>query len=259
MLRIAPAQLLDFAGLTSSGRKRDHNEDALLCNPSLGLWAIADGMGGHQNGEIASVLALAALEQAVGKGEGLESAIRAANLAVLDAVNQDDMGTTVVAALFDGADFKIGWVGDSRAYRLSSERIVRLSRDHSWVQKMVDAGELDPADAHNHQWRNIVLQCLGRDENLEIGSVSGTLEHGELLLLCSDGLNGELTDQQIHAQCAAADTLEQMVEQLIDQANAHGGRDNISCIVLGRTLPAPLTEPVGRRLLHMLLKPLKSQ
>ena len=258
MLRIASASLLDFAGLTSPGRTRDHNEDALLCCPALGLWAVADGMGGHQYGEIASTLALQVLEQAVGWGDSLEAAVRAANRAVFDAAAQDGMGTTVVAAHFDGASFELAWVGDSRAYRVTADDIVPLSRDHSWVQAMVDAGELDPADAHNHRRKNIILQCLGRDEALEVGTVSGMLHADELLLLCSDGLTSELTDAQIHAQCTAADTLETLVEQLIEQANAEGGRDNISCIVIGRTMQPPATGSRGRRLLHKLFKPLKS-
>ncbi|MCQ4311662.1 protein phosphatase 2C domain-containing protein [Pseudomonas stutzeri] len=257
MLRIASASLLDFAGLTSPGRTRDHNEDALLCCPALGLWAVADGMGGHQYGEIASTLALQVLEQAVAGGDSLEAAVHVANRAVLEAAAQDGMGTTIVAAHFNGTSFELAWVGDSRAYRVTADDIVPLSRDHSWVQAMVDAGELDPADAQNHRWKNIILQCLGRDEALAVGAANGMLYANELLLLCSDGLTNELTDTQIHAQCTAADTLEAMVEQLIEQANAKGGRDNISCIVLGHAMSSS-AESRGRRLLNKLFKPLKS-
>jgi serine/threonine protein phosphatase PrpC len=258
MLRIASASLLDFAGLSSPGRTRNHNEDALLCCPALGLWAVADGMGGHQYGEIASTLALQVLEQAVAGGDSLEAAVHVANRAVLEAAAQDGMGTTIVAAHFDGTSFNLAWVGDSRAYRVTADDIVPLSRDHSWVQAMVDAGELDPADAHNHRRKNIILQCLGRDEAVEVGTVSGTLHADELLLLCSDGLTSELTDTQIHAHCTAADTLEAVVQQLIERANANGGRDNISCIVLGCTMPPPATGSRGRRLLHKIFKPLKT-
>ena len=174
MLRIASSSLLDFAGLTSPGQMREHNEDSLLCCPALGLWAVADGMGGHQCGEVASALALQALEQAVGRGERLEAAVHSANRAVLEAA-QDGMGTTIVAVRFEGIDFELAWVGDSRAYRVT-----------------------------------------------------------------------------------AAETLEDMVEQLIGQANAHGGRDNISCIVLGHSLPPPSAEPPRNGLFHKLLKPFKS-
>ena len=252
------ASLLDYAGLSSPGRRRSHNEDALLCAPRLHLWAIADGMGGHQCGEVASSLALEALQQAIDVGESLERAVQLANQAVLDAASDDGMGTTLVAAHFRGSDFKLAWVGDSRAYRVSADGIAQLTRDHSWVQMMVDAGELEPADARDHAWRNIILRCLGREAPLEIGNASGTLQPGELLLLCSDGLTNERTDAQIHAGCTFAATLEKLVQQLIGQANEHGGRDNISCIVIGRTAPLPAAESRGRRFINMLLKPLKS-
>jgi len=250
--------LLDYAGQSSPGRRRSHNEDALLCAPELGLWAIADGMGGHQCGEVASSLALSALQQAIEDSDPLQTAVQHANQAVLDAAVDDGMGTTLVAAHFKGADFELTWVGDSRAYLVTANGIEQLTRDHSWVQMMIDAGELKPAEAQGHAWRNIILRCLGREAPLEVGAHSGTLKPGELLLLCSDGLTNELTDAQIHASCTFADTLENLVEQLIDQANEHGGRDNISCIVIGRTAPLPAAESRGRRFINMLLKPLKS-
>ncbi|MCF0020237.1 PP2C family protein-serine/threonine phosphatase, partial [Stutzerimonas stutzeri] len=129
--------LLDYAGNSSPGRRRSHNEDALLCAPTLGLWAIADGMGGHQCGEVASSLALVALRQAVEDGEPLESAVHLANQAVLEAATDDGMGTTLVAAHFNGSDFELAWVGDSRAYLVSADGIAQLTRDHSWVQMMI--------------------------------------------------------------------------------------------------------------------------
>ncbi|MGA6100226.1 PP2C family protein-serine/threonine phosphatase [Stutzerimonas marianensis] len=253
-----PSHVLDSAGLTSPGRKRDHNEDALLCCPALGLWAVADGMGGHQLGEVASAVALAALQQAVAAGHDLRSAVQAANHAVRTAAALPGMGTTIVTVLFDGAEFELAWVGDSRAYRVNSAGILPLSRDHSWVQAMIDAGEMRPDEATRHGWRNVILQCLGRDEAPEIGLLTGTLQPGELLLLCSDGLNGELTDDEIHRLCVEADTLEQLVERLVAEANTRGGRDNITCIVLGRSLTDQVTPSLGQRVLHMLSKPLKS-
>lgn len=208
--------------------------------------------------EVASSLALSALQQAIADGEPLQAAVQQANQAVLGAAVDDGMGTTLVAAHFKGADFELTWVGDSRAYLVTANGIEQLTRDHSWVQMMIDAGELKPAEAQGHTWRNIILRCLGREAPLEVGAHNGTLKPGELLLLCSDGLTNELTDAQIHASCTFADTLENLVEQLIDQANTHGGRDNISCIVIGRTAPPPAVESRGRRFINMLLKPLKS-
>lgn len=233
-------QSLGFAAQSVAGRVRGHNEDAVLCLPELGLWAVADGMGGHECGEVASALALDTLRQSVVAGSGLESSIHAAHQAILAAVQEEGgrrMGSTVVAVRFVDADYEVAWIGDSRAYRISLDGIVRLTRDHSWVQAMIDAGELSFDDARQHPRRNIVTQCLGQGEQeLEVGRVQGSLAPGELLLLCSDGLTGELTDEQIQEVCAGAATLDELVEELIGLANRLGGKDNISCIVLGRSM-----------------------
>lgn len=233
-------QSLGFAAQSVAGRVRGHNEDAVLCLPELGLWAVADGMGGHECGEVASALALDTLRQSVVAGSGLESSIHAAHQAILAAVQEEDgrrMGSTVVAVRFVDADYEVAWIGDSRAYRISLDGIERLTRDHSWVQAMIDAGELSLDEARQHPRRNIVTQCLGQGEQaLEVGRVQGSLAPGELLLLCSDGLTGELTDEQIQEVCAGAATLDELVDELIGLANRLGGKDNISCIVLGRSM-----------------------
>ena len=233
-------QSLGFAAQSVAGRVRGHNEDAVLCLPELGLWAVADGMGGHECGEVASALALDTLRQSVVAGSGLESSIHAAHQAILAAVQEEGgrrMGSTVVAVRFVDADYEVAWIGDSRAYRISLDGIERLTRDHSWVQAMIDAGELSLAEARQHPRRNIVTQCLGQGEQaLEVGRAQGSLAPGELLLLCSDGLTGELTDEQIQEVCAGAATLDELVDELIGLANRLGGKDNISCIVLGRSM-----------------------
>lgn len=233
-------QSLGFAAQSVAGRVREHNEDAVLCLPELGLWAVADGMGGHQGGEVASALALDTLRESAVAGIDLEHAIHAAHQAILTAVQEEGgrrMGSTVVAVRFADADYEVAWIGDSRAYRISLDGIARLTRDHSWVQAMIDAGELSLDEARQHPRRNIVTQCLGQGEQvLEVGRVQGSLAPGELLLLCSDGLTGELTDEQIQEVCAGAATLDELVEELIGLANRLGGKDNISCIVLGRSV-----------------------
>lgn len=233
-------QSLGFAAQSVAGRVRGHNEDAMLCLPELGLWAVADGMGGHQCGEVASALALDTLRQSAVAGVDLEASIHAAHQAILAAVQEDGgrrMGSTVVAVQFTDADYEVAWIGDSRAYRISLDGIERLTCDHSWVQAMVDAGELSVDEARQHPRRNIVTQCLGQGEQaLDVGRVQGNLAPGELLLLCSDGLTGELTDEQIQGVCADAATLDGLVEELIGLANRLGGKDNISCIVLGRSM-----------------------
>ncbi len=249
-------ETLIYAGQSVAGQVRGHNEDALLCCPDLNLWAVADGMGGHSCGEVASALALESLQSACADGAPLVDAVHAANRAIVVAADRGQgrgMGTTLVAVRFDGGDFDIAWVGDSRAYRVGAERIERLTHDHSWVQSMIDAGQMSPDEAHNHPQRNVILRCLGRDDQaLEVGVVQGHLGTDELLLLCSDGLTGELDDEQIHQLCSNAQTLDELVTQLIDAANRMGGKDNISCIVLARSVPPPSEESRPRGLLSRL-------
>jgi PPM family protein phosphatase len=263
MSMTANEQPLVFAADTAVGLVRGHNEDALLCCPELQLWAVADGMGGHRRGEVASALALQTLRAACMEGADLCAAVHAANAVVLAAAQADadcrGMGTTLVAVQFSGADFQIAWVGDSRAYRVGAHAIERLSHDHSWVQAMIDAGEMIDAEARCHPQRGVIFQCLGReDQALEIGLAQGRLQPQELLLLCSDGLTGEVEDAQIQQLCAAAATLDALVASLIAQANQQGGHDNISCIVLGCGPSEPSDVEQPRGFLSRLFKPLKS-
>lgn len=233
-------QSLGYAVQSVAGQVRGHNEDAVLCLPRLRLWAVADGMGGHQCGEVASALALEALQREIAHGMALDQAILSAHRSILEASAQvpgRTMGSTVVAVHFQEDEFEVAWVGDSRAYRISLEGIVRLTHDHSWVQAMIDAGELTQEQARKHPRRNIVTQCLGLGEQeLDVGRVRGRMQTGELLLLCSDGLTGELDDSLIQQACASAVTLDELVEQLVGLANQMGGRDNISCIVLAHNV-----------------------
>lgn len=249
-----------FAAQSVAGQVRTHNEDALACRPELGLWALADGMGGHERGEVASALALQGLIEALQQGAELAAAVQAAHLAVVaaaqPAAGQAGMGSTLVAVRLDGDEFELAWVGDSRAYRIGAECIEQLSHDHSWVQAMVDAGQMSAEEARQHPRRNLILQCLGQGEQApEAGLLRGRLAPDELLLLCSDGLTGELDDAAIQRCCAEAETLEAMVEQLLELANSHGGRDNISCIVLGLGVPVEPREAPPRGLLRKLFKP----
>lgn len=258
-----PVHSLGYAALTVAGRVRPHNEDAILCCPSLQLWAVADGMGGHQRGEVASALAVKTLRRLSQRGAGLGEAVHGANAAILAAAAADEashgMGTTLVAVRFSGVDFEVAWAGDSRAYRVGAAAIERLTRDHSLVQALVDAGQLTAEQASRHPRRNVVTQCLGRaEEELTVDLVQGTLGHGELLLLCSDGLTGELSDARIQQICAEADTLDALVSQLVETANREGGRDNISCIVLGLAAAAPVASEAPRGLFDKLFKTAKS-
>lgn len=251
-----------FAAQSVAGQVRTHNEDAVVCRPDLGVWALADGMGGHARGEVASALALEELVGAVQQGEELFAAVHAAHLAIIAAaqpgVGEAGMGSTLVAVRQDGDEFELAWVGDSRAYRIGSEHIEQLSHDHSWVQAMVDVGRMSAEEAREHPRRNVILQCLGQvGQAPEVGLLRVRLAPDELLLLCSDGLTNELDDAAIQRCCAEADTLEAMVEQLVGLANSHGGRDNISCIVLGLGPTAEPREAPAPGLLRKLFKSLQ--
>jgi protein phosphatase len=255
-----------FAALTVPGRVRSHNEDAVLCCPELGLWAVADGMGGAQRGEVASSLALDTLKRAVENGQGLRTALHAANLCIFEAGRAGgfEMGTTLVCVrLGPNTDYELAWVGDSRAYCIDTAGIRQLSHDHSWVQTMIDAGELTAEQARRDPRRNIVLRCLGQAiEGFDIGYRRGTLDPGERLLLCSDGLSGEIGDDEIFRLCKDDLDLDALVNRLVDRANSAGGRDNISCLVVGRNITTTRTiESTMRRLLRRLLsskKPLQT-
>lgn len=258
MPMVAGQVVLDFAALSVAGRVRAGNEDAILCRPEERLWAVADGMGGHQRGEVASAICIEVLAEAIVAGADLCSAIVAANRQIIEADVSDNgpaMGTTVVAVHFQDADFEVAWVGDSRAYLIGTSGIQQLTRDHSWVQSMVEAGEMSAEEARGHPRRNVILQCLGRDEDhLEIGRVQGRLAEDQLLLLCSDGLNGELADEDIRRLCIQAQTLEELVAGLVEEANRMGGKDNISCIVVGRRAQPPVVMDQPRRFIDWLFK-----
>ncbi|MDG9977240.1 PP2C family protein-serine/threonine phosphatase [Ectopseudomonas oleovorans] len=251
-----------FAAQSVAGQVRTHNEDALACRPDLGLWALADGMGGHARGEVASALALEELVGALQQGEELFAAVHAAHLAIAAAAQpvagEAGMGSTLVAVRLNGDEFELAWVGDSRAYRIGSEHIEQLSHDHSWVQAMVDVGRMSAEEAREHPRRNVILQCLGQVGQVpDVGLLRARLAPDELLLLCSDGLTSELDDAAIQRCCAEAATLEMMVEQLVGLANSHGGRDNISCIVLGLGPAAEPREASPPGLLRKLFKSLQ--
>ncbi|MFD2836826.1 PP2C family protein-serine/threonine phosphatase [Azotobacter vinelandii] len=250
---------LGYAALTVAGQVRKCNEDALLCCPQLCLWAVADGMGGHGRGELASALALETLHRLVACGQDLRSAVQGADAAVLAAaetrVGGYGMGASLVAVRFAGADFQLAWAGDSRAYRIGGDSIRQLTRDHTWVQTMVDAGRLTQEEASRHPLRNLVTRCLGLNHDmLAVELVQGRLDQGERLLLCSDGLTRELSDARIQHLCAHTLSLDTLVGALVGAAERMGGSDNISCIALGLAAPPARTEERPRGFLRRLLK-----
>lgn len=240
---------LDFAAATHTGNRRPHNEDSCATFPDLGLFIVADGMGGHEAGEVASRIVVDHVERGVRSGEALDQAVRSAHGAVLEAVDKGEgpegMGSTVVAVLLDGDSFRLAWAGDSRAYRFGSS-LERLTRDHSLVQEMVDRGQLSEEEARSHPERSLITRAMGMPDQgeMDVEAIDGRLAPGETLLLCSDGLTEELTDEQITELLETGGNTDAVAAALVDAALAAGGRDNITVVLvraprrgLGRRLP----------------------
>lgn len=232
---------LNHSALTDMGLRRQNNEDCLLARPDLGLYAVADGMGGHAAGEVASAICTDALATCIASGGSLSQALNAAHTAVLDAVAAGrggrGMGSTLVALHQCGAIARIAWVGDSRAYRFtrSNRRLQQLTKDHSYVQLLCDTGVITPAEVATHPERNVITQCLGSPElqRVEVGERNLTWQADDWLILCSDGLSDPLSHSAMETLLAGADSVESAAEQLLKAALNAGGGDNISVIVLG--------------------------
>lgn len=229
------------------GCHRDHNEDNYACVPELGLWVVADGMGGYEAGEIASAIAIEAIVGAVRDGASLETALEAAHSAILQAVQSGQggqgMGTTAVAMRVDGANYEIAWVGDSRAYSFR-KKLVQLMWDHSFVQQLLRQGAITEQEAANHPQKNVITQALGASsgKSLKVDVVSGTLSRGEQILLCSDGLYGEVSDQDIEKIMKRSKPEQDTVDELIARARSNGGSDNITVVIVSAPADAPLLE-----------------
>jgi protein phosphatase len=219
------------------GLARGNNEDSFLLLPQYGLWAVADGMGGHNCGEVASAIAIATLRQDIGKGASLVAAIQNSHKAIQTEAAKDPllngMGSTVVAVKIAAGRFQAAWVGDSRAY-LWRSKLQRLTKDHSVVQMMLDQGLIDEREALAHPYKSVITQALGvaDSDSVMVDTVENSIEKGDILLLCSDGLNSEVPDAQIEAILASDADLEQKTQQLVAAALANGGNDNITVILL---------------------------
>lgn len=249
-----------YAGLTNTGMIRDHNEDAykLPLDADAGtlaskghLYVLADGMGGHQKGEIASavtietvnkeyyasVMSLEGSNSADTIIEALTSAIEKANNQVLSAT--EGGGTTVVAAVLYGDILVAMNVGDSRAYLLRENELRQLSKDHSLVQRLVEVGKITEEEALTHPRRNVLYQALGQGSDVDIHISSEALRDGDVVILCSDGLWGEVTEPEIKEVLQKAASPLAAARQLIDSANASGGADNITAIIIQVSSEAP--------------------
>ena len=221
---------------TDVGRVRDHNEDAFLVDDQLGLFAVADGMGGHQAGEVASAIALEALRAAVTSGEGIRDAVTRANDAVHEKSTTDErlrgMGTTLTAGTLAAGDtLLLGHVGDSRAYLLRDHHLERLTTDHSLVEELVQAGELTEEQAESDPRRSMITRALGIEPEVDVDLYPVQVVSGDRLLLCSDGLTGMVGEDRIEAVLTEEPDPNAAARRLIDAANAGGGIDNITVLV----------------------------
>jgi serine/threonine protein phosphatase PrpC len=246
-----------YEALTDVGRKRKGNEDSLYVNAEQNLFVVADGMGGHAAGEVASRVAVDSINEFVCltsgdeeitwpfgldetisyDGNRLKTAIRYANRKVLEATKEradyEGMATTVVAVLVDGTEANLAHVGDSRVYLVRGETIEQLTSDHSWVNEQVHSGVISADQARSHPLRNVVTRALGGKPDLQVDMTVHKLEGGDHLLLCSDGLTTMLKDDEIlDIITTSAGDVKKAARELVDAANAKGGEDNITVVLL---------------------------
>lgn len=235
------------AARTDVGMIRSGNEDnfAVDANQFRGLFIVADGMGGHAAGEVASEMAvqivlreLADVREIEGAvaADTLKGAIRNANRKIHDTtlveVDKQGMGTTVSVLLVNGRRFLIGQVGDSRVYLLRDGTLTQLTKDHSYVQEQVDAGFLTPEQARYHPYSNVITRCVGASPEVEPDTYQGEVKIGDIYLVASDGLTSMVDDRRLQQLLLARVAPERKVHSLISEANGRGGLDNITAIVV---------------------------
>ena len=231
--------MIEFGHLTHVGLRRQLNEDTYYGDGELGLWLVADGMGGHACGEVASALARETIVREIRHGTPLAQAIRIADEEIIRLSRRRNdalpMGTTVVAARVQGQRYEVAWVGDSRAYLWQAGRLVQLSHDHSYVQELIAQGTLGVEEARRHPQRKVVTQALGVTDpaQMDIEQLTGAFTAGMQLLLCSDGLTEEVDDAAIAEILARPGlTAQESADTLVAAALDNGGSDNITVLVL---------------------------
>ena len=228
---------LAWGARTDVGLVRAHNEDSFVIR--FPLFAVADGMGGHEGGEVASTIAVTALADAAPSLPDdalLGAAIESANAAVIDGavrgVGRPGMGTTCTAVVIDGTRMAVGHVGDSRCYLLHAGKLVRVTHDHSYVEELVVAGEITPEEARIHPNRSIITRALGSDPNMKADHFMVDVSHGDRVLLCSDGLSSMVTDDVIEEAMVCSPAPQTCADSLVDLALKAGGHDNVTCVVV---------------------------
>lgn len=220
---------------TAIGKRHKANQDAYGVDADKGLWFVADGMGGHAAGEVASQVVRDTVLAEVAAGQPLPDAICKAHDRVVELASEDPekrgMGSTVVALQIDGAQADVGWVGDSRLYLWRNEALEQITRDHSYVEYLIAKGEITSGEADNHPERNVLVQTLGYDEPTP-GVLQLELQSGDRLLLCSDGVYTEMTRETISDVLGQVADPQKAAQQLIDHVVAVPGKDDATAIVL---------------------------
>ncbi len=213
--------------------------------PDRGVFIVADGMGGHAAGEVASEMAVRIIARELGdiststdqEASGLiHNSIIEANSAIfqrtLSEQDKRGMGTTATAMVILGGNYLIGQVGDSRAYVLRDGHLLQLTKDHSYVQEQVDAGYLSPEEARTHPYSNVITRCVGANVDVTPDVYSGALQTGDVYLLASDGLTGMIEDEDLSEMMTRLTEPQQLADALVDEANRRGGLDNVTVIVI---------------------------
>ena len=238
---------LSVAARTDVGRIRAGNEDSLHAeaSESRGLFIVADGMGGHAAGEVASAMAVQIVAEGLaslqsidepGAVDRMAAAVRAANRAIysrtVSEAEKQGMGTTVSVLVLSDSGYLIGQVGDSRIYLLRDGQLRQLTKDHSYVQEQVDAGYLTPEQARYHPYSNVITRCVGANETVEPDFFAGPVQAGDVYLVASDGLTGMVEDRRLHQLMSSRAAPARVVDALIAEANGRGGLDNITAILV---------------------------
>lgn len=229
-------QDISFGSRTDIGYVRDHNEDSLIIIPPL--FAVADGMGGHKAGEIASeitVNTLAELAPSHLDAEGLTAAVEAANYNVMKAprqgIGRDGMGTTLTAAMLEGERLLIAQVGDSRAYLLHKGHLQQITRDHSLMADLIEAGQITPEEARVHPNRSVITRAIGSDIHMRPDIYELNVDAGDRILLCSDGLSSMISNNAIESIMRRQSDAQHCADELVTAALENGGADNVTVVV----------------------------
>ena len=264
--------IVELFAISDNGKVRSHNEDSVLVSPALGLAVLADGMGGYNAGEVASGMATSLIGEGLAKAfaerqpgekvsaggffahEAIVGAVKRSNEAIFSAAQSQPqyagMGTTLVVSLFYGDTLTVAHLGDSRLYRLRGDQFSQVTRDHSLLQEQLDSGMITADEARLSANRNLVTRALGVDPDVTPEICDHGIEEGDLYLMCSDGLNDMVEDEEVALtmQTLGAN-LQLCATQLVTMANDNGGRDNVS-VILARVLRVvPRSRPWWQRLL----------